>query len=341
MFSNQTTQAVTFPEKGKVELTAREVAAPKTGEILVETTRTLISTGTEGIVLTGNFAPGTHWHDWVKFPFKSVGYLHAGRVVQVGTGVEQPKIGDRVATRSNHVGLAVVKADRALAIPDGVPDEDAAWMGLGKITQVGVRAAQHVLGDTVVVIGLGLLGQLVVQYARLSGASEVIAIDTAPRRLEMAASHGATHTLDMTAGAAREAVFDLTGGRGADVVYDITGHPAVFATALPLARRFGTVVLLGDAGSPNLQTLTGDVVTRGLKIVGAHDGHPPDSIQSGVRWSSLEMQSLFLQYLARGQIRVSDLITHRFSPEQAPEAYALLQRERETAMGVIFQWNNA
>lgn len=137
-------------------------------------------------------------------------------------------------------------------------------MGLGKITQVGVRAAQHVLGDTVVVIGLGLLGQLVVQYARLSGASEVIGIDTAPRRLEMAASHGATHTLNMTAEKAREAVFDLTGGRGADVVYDITGHPAVFATALPLARRFGTVVLLGDAGSPNLQTLTGDVVTRGL-----------------------------------------------------------------------------
>ena len=340
MLSNQTTQAMIFPEKGKVELVARAVAPLKASEILVRTTRTLISTGTEGIVLTGNFAPGTHWHDWVKFPFQNVGYLHAGRVVDVGADVEKWKIGDRVATRSPHAGLVVVEAERALAIAPGVSDEDAAWMGLGKITQVGVRAAQHVLGDTVVVIGLGLLGQLVVQYARLSGASEVIAIDTAPRRLEMAASHGATHTLRVPAGEAREAVFDLTGGRGADVVYDITGHPAVFATALPLARRFGTVVLLGDAGNPQLQTLTGDVVTRGLKIVGAHDGHPPDSAQPGVRWSSMEMQSLFLKYVARGQIRVSDLITHRFSPEQAPEAYALLQRERETAMGVIFEWNN-
>jgi len=133
-------------------------------------------------------------------------------------------------------------------------------------------------------------------------------------------------------------VRELTGGQGADVVYDVTGHAAVLATALPLARRFGTLVLLGDTGHPEQQTLTPDVVTRGVKIVGAHDSHPPMHSSTWVPWSSRAMEDLFLHYLARGRLRVGDLITHRFQPEQAAEAYGVLQRERATAMGVVFQW---
>jgi threonine dehydrogenase-like Zn-dependent dehydrogenase len=128
-------------------------------------------------------------------------------------------------------------------------------MGLGKITQVGVRAAEHKMGDNVVLIGLGLLGQLVTQYVRLMGADKIIAIDTAPMRLEMAAKHGATHTLKMPVADALKPVMDiLGGGRRADVVYDITGHAPVFAAALPLARNFGKVVILGDTGTPQQQT---------------------------------------------------------------------------------------
>jgi len=78
---------------------------------------------------------------------------------------------------------------------------------------------------------------------------------------------------------------DMTVGRRADVVYDVTGHHAVFATALPLARKFGTVVLLGDAGNPQLQTLTPDVITRGLRIVGAHDMHAAPESGDHVRWA--------------------------------------------------------
>ncbi len=108
-------------------------------------------------------------------------------------------------------------------------------MGLGKITQVGVRAAEHKMGDVVVVVGLGLLGQLVTQYTRLLGASEVIAIDTSAKRLEFASMHGATATLKMTAAEALDHVKKLSNGQGADVVYEITGHPAVFATAFLVA----------------------------------------------------------------------------------------------------------
>jgi threonine dehydrogenase-like Zn-dependent dehydrogenase len=122
------------------------------------------------------------------------------------------------------------------------------------------------------------------------------------------------------------------------VVYDVTGHPAVFASALPLARRFGTLMLLGDTGTPSLQTLTPDIVIRGVRILGAHDSFPPVLPSAETRWSAVQIFELFLTYLARGQMRVDDLITHHYKPAQAAEAYAMLQKERLTAMGVEFDW---
>jgi 2-desacetyl-2-hydroxyethyl bacteriochlorophyllide A dehydrogenase len=336
-------RTIVFTGKEQLELVREPLREPHAGELLVATTRSVISTGTEGIVFTRRFAPGTHWDNWVKYPFRP-GYLSAGRVIAVGDGVTGWNVGDRVASRGGHSSHAYLKvaATPGVAqfarIPDNVSDEDAAWMGLGKIVQVGVRAAEHTMGDAVAVVGLGLLGQLVVQYCRLMGAGEVIAIDTAPLRLEMAASHGATRTLRMTAAEALGPVTEITGGRRADVVYDVTGHHAVFATALPLARRFGTVVVLGDTGSPQQQTLTSDVITRGLRIVGAHDGHPPTEPSDHVRWTHGLMGELFLTYLSRGQIRLNDLATHRYKPEQAAECYAMLHRERDRAMGVVFEW---
>jgi threonine dehydrogenase-like Zn-dependent dehydrogenase len=190
----------------------------------------------------------------------------------------------------------------------------------------------------VVVIGLGLLGQLVVQYVRLMGAREIIAIDIALMRLNMARAHGATQTLQMDVEAAREQVFDLTGGRLADMVYDVTGHSPVFSHALGLARRFGKVLLLGDTGTPADQRLTNDVVTRGVKIVGAHDGDAPPTASDYAYWTQENMGQLFLTYLQRGQMRVEDLVTHRFSPQDAPQAYQLLETERVTVMGIVFDW---
>jgi threonine dehydrogenase-like Zn-dependent dehydrogenase len=209
---------------------------------------------------------------------------------------------------------------------------------MATIAQNGVRRAEHRLGDAVAVIGLGLLGQLVVQYVRLLGARQVIAIDTAERRLQMARTHGATTTLALNVAQAREEVLALTEGMGVEVVYDVTGVAAVFGPALRLLRRFGRLVLLGDTGSPSDQHLVGEVIMKGLQIIGAHDSNSPPVSTDHTYWSSLRMADLFFAYLLRGDMRVSDLITHRYIPQDAPEAYRMLREERASAMGVIFDW---
>jgi len=118
-------------------------------------------------------------------------------------------------------------------------------------------------------------------------------------------------------------------------VYDITGSPRVFASALALPRRFGRLVLLGDTGSPSAQYLTGDVVTKGLSIIGAHDSNPPAQSTDHAYWSHRRMAALFYTYLLRGDMRVTDLITHRYSPADAPEAYRMLARS-EPLQWVLF-----
>lgn len=328
---------IIFAGENEVQLVTEPVREPGPGEVLVKAQKSLISTGTESIALSRLFAPATHWDRWVSYPF-SPGYSMIGRVVAVGSGVEGMHEGERFALRTPHHEYVTVPTSKLYPIPPGISDEDAAWFGLATIVQNGVRRAEHALGEMVVVIGLGLLGQLVVQYLRLLGARQVIAVDVSERRLEMAHAHGATTTLAMGAEEAREHILALTDGFGADVVYDVTGAAPVLSIALTLLRRFGRLVLLGDTGTPSEQRLTGDVVTKGLSIVGTHDSNPPELSTDHSYWSKQRMVDLFFTYLLRGDMRVSDLVTHRYSPLDAAEAYRMLREERMTAMGVIFDW---
>lgn len=332
-------QTVVFSAPQTVEVHNREVSEPAAGQVLIRTEHSLISTGTETIVLSGDFAPGSHWDNWVKYPFYP-GYCAVGIVEAVGEGVQKYRVGDRIAARTSHSQFALVSDNdpRAVLVPEGVLPSDVPWYGMACIAQIGVRRAAHLLGDAVVLIGAGLLGQLVTQYTRLSGAREIIVIDTAPKRLELARNHGATQTLQMGVAEAKSAVWEITGGLGADVVYDITGHPAVFPNALGLVRNMGKLQLLGDAPRPNEQYLTSDVLSRGVQILGAHDRYPPQVATDRDPWSHETMTQLFFTYLKQGRMRVNDLVSHRYAPGEAPQAYEMLVRDRSTALGVLFDW---
>ncbi len=328
---------IIFQEPNQVVVRDEEVGAVGASDVLLKTRCSLISTGTESIVLRHNYAPGTHWDNWIRYPFYP-GYSSVGTIVEVGENVRDFQVGQRVASRAKHCQFTVVPQNFVYPVPDALSDESAAWVAFGTIVQHGVRRPKIVLGESVVVIGLGILGQIAVQLARVCGAGEVIAIDTAPLRLSMAKAHGATHILQMSIEEAVERVLEITGGAGAEVVFDVTGHAPVFAHALKLLRRFGRLVILGDTGDPNAQFLTPDVIRKDLQILGAHDVNPPVESDDFHRWNRREMIALFFKLIERGQLRVDDLVTHMYSPMNAPKAYEMLQTDRASAMGVLLDF---
>ncbi len=328
---------IVFPQKEMVQVGVEEVTPAAPDEILGAATQSLVSIGTETNCLRGIFDPGTNWEEMVQYPFRP-GYSMVGRVLAIGREVRGWQEGDRFTSRSPHAQFFKTKMADTHHLPDWIDDQDATWTRLAGTTQLGVRRAELRLGESVAVIGLGMLGQLVVQYAAVSGAWRVIAIDPAANRLDLAKAHGATHALALDAKSARTAVADITHGKMLDVVFDVTGHPAVLAPAVQLLRRFGRVVLLGDTPTPNQQFIGPGVVSNSISILGIHGtGHPTEASDFSP-WSREEMASLFFDYIAQGRMRVSDLVTRCCSPLEAPQVYASLLRDRSQTVGVIFDW---
>jgi len=337
---------VVFTGPEKVEVREEPVKDPGPGEVLCQAEKSLISIGTETHCLRGVFDPGTNWADWVQYPFRP-GYSMVGRVIGVGPGVSGLEEGDRIATSASHQQYFTVTAGAGtstgspfgvLTLPAEVSSEDGTWMPLACTTQLGIRRAALALGESVGVVGLGMLGQLVVQYLWLSGAKRVVAIDTVRGRLDAARAHGATDTLECTAEDAYDHVAERTGGRMLDVVFDVTGHPAVLSPATRLLRRLGRVVLLGDTTTPSKQHLGPRVLADSLSIHAIHALMRPDSPTEWNPWTAGEMATLFFDYLRQGRMRVGDLVTHRHRPEEAPAVYAGLLRDRSSAIGVVFDW---
>ncbi|MEF3305218.1 zinc-dependent alcohol dehydrogenase [Paenibacillus sp. GYB003] len=323
---------IVFPEQNKVEL-REETLDPSLGptQLLCAARCSLISTGTEMQCLRGVFDPETNWADWVKYPFRP-GYSMVAEVLEAGVGTERIRKGDLVFTEHSHAQYFKAEARHAVPIPGPIGAEQGAWVNLAKTTQLGVRRAELQLGETVGVIGLGILGQLVTQYAYVSGARELFAIDPAESRLKLVRERPGVHRLAMDAGAAHERIRDMTGGAMLDVVFDVTGHPAALAQATKLVKPLGRVILLGDTATPSQQQMGRNVVSNSVSILGIH------ARMDYKGWRHPDMAALFLSYIAQGRMDVASLITHRFSPRDAAEAYGLLATNRGSAMGVLFDW---
>ena len=300
------TTTVVFPEKDRVEVQQVEVAAVEPNQVKIATHCSLISAGTERKCLQQGFSPGGGWEEWVRYPFNA-GYCAAGEVVEVGAEIEGVAVGERVAGFGEHRKQTVVDADHMVVIPDDVSYEEATWFPIAVIVQFGFRHAKLELGETVVVVGLGMLGQLCAQYARLAGASEVIAVDPSSWRLQLAKNGGATHTLACGVAEAEEAVRDLTEGKMANVLYETAGPPEVFAPCQRLLGNFGRLVSLGDTGHAARQSMTEGFSTRNLTLIGANNDIAPLT-----PWPHPRSGKVFMKFLQRGDMNVRDLITHRF-----------------------------
>lgn len=322
----------TRPGHAYLETFAPVPAGP--GQLAVKSLWSLMSIGTESIMLHQRFEPGTHWHRWMRYPFVCPGYSTVGVVQEVGRDVVGFSVGDRVTCRQGHASHHVTAADRCHLIPEGVSDRDATWFALAKIGWHGARAAQFTLGDTCTIIGAGPVGQMAVRWALAAGCSTIVAVDTSDMRLELARAGGATHTVAKPADQAEEEISAACSGAKPDVVIDTTGNAEVFSQALALVADRGRLVLLGDTGTPSRQHLTFDVILRGITIVGAHDLHEDE------RWNLGSITGFFLGMVARRRFVLDRLITHVLPARELPAAYELVERERQAIMGMVFDWSS-
>jgi 2-desacetyl-2-hydroxyethyl bacteriochlorophyllide A dehydrogenase len=327
-----------FPEAGRVAVKAEEVGSPGPGEVLCRAKLSLVSLGTEGTCLRGVCDPGTYWEEYIRYPFHP-GYSMAAHVIGIGDGVTAHKAGDRVTSWAAHAEYFVAAAEQVFAVPDAVSDEEATWVTLARTTQIAVRRAELVLGETAVVIGLGILGQLVAQYLSLSGARRVVVIDTIAKRRELALANGASHAIGLPVEQAQAEVARITGGQMADVVFDVTGHPAVLAPASLLLRKLGRLVLLGDSPTPSRQSLGPRIVGDSVSILGIHGMMYPDVSTPFNQWTAAAMTTLFFDFVQSKRMNVGSLITHRLSPLDAEHVYNSVANKPETALGVLFDWS--
>ena len=262
-----------------------------------------------------------------------LGYCNAGVVEAVGAGVTEFAVGDRVASNGAHAEVVVVPHRLCARIPDEVSDEDAAFTVLASIALQGIRLAVPTLGESVVVIGLGLIGLLTTQMLKAAGC-RVLGIDLDASRCEMARSYGIEVVCPADGGDPMAAAMALSDGRGVDAVLltAATSSSEPVHQAAQMSRQRGRIILVGVTG---LELNRADFYEKELSFQvscsygpGRYDaeyeqrGH--DYPFGFVRWTEQRNFQAVLQLLANGGLQVSSLISHRESIERAVDLYRLL-----------------
>ena len=332
------TRQIAFVAENQVEVQDRSLAAPAPTELQVRTTRTLISAGTELDYLNG-VIPGRVRPE-VRYPVYH-GYSNVGQVVACGCEVTDFVKGDRVLTMGPHASHHNVAASSAVRVPVTVSDEAATFAVLGSVALHGIRRAPLEIGDCVLVIGDGLVGQLTVQLAMLQGARPVALAGHYPLRLDLARQVGVAQTWDERLVDVPTAFRHLSGGQLADIVYETAGRVVALELAFRAARLAGTVVMLGGIRQKAIlepPIFYHQFQARDLTLMAASQTVRPELESNYFHWTQKRNRELFVKLVAQGSLHVEHLITQRIPFEQAAQGYDLLANRRDIALGVILEW---
>src|SRR5919112_1226357 len=282
----------------------------------------------------------------------ALGYSAAGIVVEVGEGVTEFRAGERVACAGTgyaaHAELLSVPKNLCVRLPEGVDFESAAFSTLGAIALQGVRLAEPTLGESVVVIGLGLIGQLAAQLLRANGC-RVFGVDLDASKVELAKRLGADDGCAAGPGV-KAAVSKWSRGRGADavVITAATQSDEPVELAGEISRLRGRVVAVGLVGMnvPRQSYFQRELSLRVSMSYGP-GRYDPEYEERGhdyplpyVRWTEGRNVEAFLDLVASGRVDVRPLVTHRFTIEEGERAYRLISGEtREPYMGVLLTYD--
>ncbi len=342
------------------------------GQLLVRSSNTLVSAGTERMLVEFGKAnwveKARQQPDKVRMVLDKIktdglmptveavfnkldqplplGYCNVGVVMHVGAAVSGFAVDDRVVSNGKHAEVVSVPLNLCARVPDNVPNEEAAFTVLGAIALQGIRLAQPTLGETVVVTGLGLIGLVAVQLLRAHGC-RVLGLDFDSNKLALAKSFGA-EVVDLAAGQDPvAAALAYSRGRGVDAVIitaSTNSNEPVHHAAL-MCRKRGRIVLVGVTG---LELSRADFYEKELSFqVSCSYGpgrYDPSYEEKGndypvgfVRWTEQRNLEAVLDMMADGRLDVKPLISHRFALDRTEDAYALVGGAGPS-LGILLQY---
>lgn len=360
---------------GTTEIAEIPCPSVKRGQLLIRTTQTLVSVGTERMLVefgkAGWIDKARQQPDKVRMVLDKIktdglkptietvfnkldqplplGYCNVGVVMEVGDGVAGFSAGDRVASNGKHAEVVSVPTNLCARIPDSVSDEEAAYTVIAAIALQGIRLVQPTLGESIVVTGLGLIGLVAVQLLRAHGC-RVLGIDYDADKLALAQQFGA-EIVNLSAGEDPvTAAQRFSRGRGVDAVIITastkSSEPAHHAALM--CRKRGRIVLVGVTG---LELSRADFYEKELTFqVSCSYGpgrYDPNYEEKGqdypvgfVRWTEQRNFEAVLDMLADGRLDVKPLISHRFAIDEAEKAYQLIA-EAAPSLGILLQYPTA
>ena len=322
---------------------------PGVGEVRLDTLFSGISAGTELTAYRGSnpylnsewdqerrlFVPGESTH---AYPLDAWGYEEVGRITDVGDGVDPTIIGRLVWGTWGHRSSVLRNADWVLErlLPDQLTPVSGIFAKIGAIALNAVLDADIHVGETVVVFGAGVPGQIVAQLARLNGA-RVVSVDLVPARRELAQRLGASLVLDPVADNVAEEVRAITGNRGADVVIEMSGNYHALQESIRTAAYSSRVVVGGFfQGQATPVRLGEEFHHNRISVVASQISGVSPYLQH--RWNELRMSQTVLELERDGLLRMAELITDIIPAEDAPGAFTMLHESPEAALQVVLDY---
>ena len=342
-----------IPDKEKCVILTEEIDEKdvQSDELLVRTSYSMISPGTE---LAGFYALSPRVYQkgsWNAYPWRP-GYGLCGEVLAQGSDITDFTVGDRIFCFGKHASLQKYQLDlrgnkHVSAAIKAMPELNdqtiaASHMGLVAITAPQVSGVE--LNDTVVIFGLGIVGNLTAQLYQLMGA-RVIGLDTIASRCERAKQVGIDEVICVEPEKQIQAVLDLTpGGEGAHITIDAVGHSAVVQTCVQCTRMNGKIILLGSprvAVEGNLTDIFRPAHLKCLQILGAFEWRLPAYSGTGIRHSMTSNLALLWDLIASRKLKMMDLVSHVIQPQEMEGTYRGLMENKEEYFGALVDWTGA
>ena len=317
---------ILFTALEKAELCPIPMPVPGAGQVLVRLCASSISGGTERANLLGNVSVNP---DGGTTPFpRTPGYSSAGVVEAVGQGVTDFAVGDRVALEwSVHAHYQVRPVSQVHHLPESVSFSAAALVHIATFPLAAIRKTRLEIGESAIVMGLGVLGLVAVPLLRAAGATPIVAADPDAKRRARALELGADFAFDPTAPDFAAQVKAAVPG-GMKVAIEVTGIGAGLNEVLDVTARFGRVALLGCTRKSDFTVdYYHKIHAPGITLVGAHTLARPQTESAPGWWTERDDAAALIALMGSGRFDLAQVVERRAAPEEAPEIYHQLLTE--------------